>query len=265
MPASCRRLDEVLELLHLVAAVAAGVFVVRRQVADRVVAPVVPQLLLRERRILHELVHRQQLHGGDAKPLQVLDRHRVRHPQVGAAHVRGDVRVPLGEPLHVGLVDDRLVPWRIGTTIAAPVEVRVDDDRARAVWRAVEIVLRVLRVLEMIGKDRLVPVPHAFDGLGVGIHQQLVRVAPLALLGCPWAVHAVAVALARPDLRQVDVPAERRDLRQIDAGFLAGLVEQAQFDALRGFRENGKVRPDSIERRTQRVRLARPDLHAHSD
>ena len=117
----------------------------------------------------------------------------------------------------------------------------------------------------MIGKDRLVPVPHAFDGLGVGIHQQLVRVAPLALVGCPWAVHAVAVALARSNLRQVDVPAKRRDLRRIDTGFFACLVEQAQFDALRDFRKNGKVRPDSIERRTQRVRLALPDLHAHAD
>ena len=38
-----------------------------------------------------ELVHREELDGGDAEPLQVLDRHRVRHPEIGAAHLPGMV------------------------------------------------------------------------------------------------------------------------------------------------------------------------------
>ena len=70
-----QRLDQLLELLHLLAALAArGVLVVRREVADRVVAPVVAQAALDEVRVVDELVDRQQLDRGDAEPLQVLDR-----------------------------------------------------------------------------------------------------------------------------------------------------------------------------------------------
>ena len=86
------RLDEVLELLHLLAALPARVLVVRRQVADRVVAPVVGQPAIAQRRVLHELVHRQQFDRRDAQALQVLDRLGVRHPGVGAAQGRSGMR-----------------------------------------------------------------------------------------------------------------------------------------------------------------------------
>ena len=53
-----------------------GILVVRREVADRVVAPVVAQPAIEQQRVLHELVDGQQLDGGDAELLQVLDRRR---------------------------------------------------------------------------------------------------------------------------------------------------------------------------------------------
>jgi hypothetical protein len=46
-------------------------------------------------------------------------------------------------------------------------------------------------------------------------------------------VHPEAVALPRPDLGKVAVPAERGALRQIDARLDAVLVEAAQLDAIR--------------------------------
>ncbi len=122
-----QRLDELLELLHLLAALAGGrVLVVGGKIADGVVAPVVAQAPLGERRVLDELVDRQQLHGGDAKLRQVLDSHRMRHAGVGAAQRLGYVRMRLAEPFHVRLVDDRAVQRGVGRAVVAPVERRVD-------------------------------------------------------------------------------------------------------------------------------------------
>ena len=55
-----QRLDHLLELDHLLAALAAAaVAVVRRQVADRVVAPVIAQAPPDQAIVVHELVHGQ--------------------------------------------------------------------------------------------------------------------------------------------------------------------------------------------------------------
>jgi hypothetical protein len=68
-----------LELLHvLTGRGVAGVLVVRREEADRVVAPVVAQALLLQGVVLDELVHRHELDRGDAEVGEVLDRRRVR-------------------------------------------------------------------------------------------------------------------------------------------------------------------------------------------
>ena len=73
-----QRPDHRLELLHLLAAVAAGgVGVVRGEEADGVVAPVVAQAPLRQVAVVHELVHRHQLDRGHAEPLEVRDHRRV--------------------------------------------------------------------------------------------------------------------------------------------------------------------------------------------
>ena len=133
-------LDELLEFLNLPAFPASRVLVVRGQVRDRVVAPVVPQAFLLERRVLHELVHREQLDGGNAKPLQVLHRGRMRHPGVGAPDLLGNLRVTLREASDVCFVDDRPVPGCVGAAIAPPVEKRVHDDSLGNEGRAVEIV-----------------------------------------------------------------------------------------------------------------------------
>jgi len=65
-------------------------------------------------------------------------------------------------------------------------------------------------------------------------------------------MHAVAVALARRDTGQVDVPDEAVHLSQLDLllgdGFLVVLParEEAELDALGNLREQGKVRPPAV-------------------
>ena len=79
-------LDHRLELRDLCARVLCSrVCVVRGEVADRVVAPVVRQSLGLQRRIVRELLDRHELDRGDAELRQVLDDRRVRHTGVGAA------------------------------------------------------------------------------------------------------------------------------------------------------------------------------------
>ena len=59
----------------------------RREEAERVVAPVVRQPLFDQHAVVDEAVDRQQLDGGDAEALQMLDRCRLRQAAVGAAQV----------------------------------------------------------------------------------------------------------------------------------------------------------------------------------
>ena len=77
-------------------------------------------------------------------------------------------------------------------------------------------------------------------------------------------VDAVAVALARLDRRQVAVPDERVDLGHRDPGLDAVVVEQAQLDLLGHLAEDREVGAAAVERRAQRVRRTRPDLHGPS-
>ena len=101
---------ERLELLHLLAPVAGRrIGVVRREEADRVVAPVVGQALVVQTAVGDELVHGHQLDGGDAELGEVVDHHRVGEAGVGAADGLRDVGVLDRHALDVGLVDERLV------------------------------------------------------------------------------------------------------------------------------------------------------------
>ncbi len=187
-----------LELLHLPAGVGAGaVLRVRREEADGVVAPVVRQALVDQRRVVGEVVHRHQLDRVDAQRFQVIDDHRMRDGGVRAADLFGDVGVRLGEPLDVRLVDDGVGVLVARRAVDAPVEERVDDHRLGHARRGV-VVVAAVGIAEVVAEQRLVPVERAVDGLGV-------RDRAAACSGCTGgpragsygAVHAVAVASGR--------------------------------------------------------------------
>ena len=218
MSAGVQRLDHRLELLHLLAGVLErGVAVVRREEADRVVAPVVRQPLLDEGRVVDELVHRHELDRGHAERGEVLDDRGVGEPGVGAAQLLRDGRVLHRQAAHVRLVDDRLVVLVLRRPVVAPVEVRVDDDRRHRV-RGRVVVVALLRVVELVRVQRRVAVDLPVDRLGVRVEQQLVRVAAVTLRRVVRPVHPVPVALPGRDGGQVPVPHERVDLGQVRPG-----------------------------------------------
>ena len=258
MPAVVQRPDHGLELLHLLAAAAAGrVDVVRGEEADGVVAPVVVQPLVVQVAVGDVLVHRHQLDRGDAQLEQVRDDRRVGQAEVGPALLLGHHRVFLGQAADMRLVDHGLVVGRARRPLPVPFEVRVDHHRARHVRRGVGVVAPVL-MAERVGEHGLAPADVALDGLGVRVEQQLVRVAAMPGGRIVGSVHPVTVTLAGADAGQVPVPHEPVHLVQVDPAFCAVVVEQAQLDSLGYLGEQPEVGSGPVIGRPQRIAVARP-------
>jgi hypothetical protein len=104
---------------------------VRREKVEGVVAPVVGQALLDQPLFGGEGVHGQQLDARHAEVGEVTDRRRVREPGVAAAQVLGHTPVELRHALDVCLVDHGFVEGYVRLGYAAPVEVVVDNNRAK--------------------------------------------------------------------------------------------------------------------------------------
>ena len=127
-----QRLDHALELAHLLAVRAGrGIQRVRREIADRRVAPVVRQAPLVQEALVGDVVDRQHLDRGDAEPVEVLERGLGGEARVRAAQVLAHGRMQLRQALHVRLVDDGLRPRMRRRPVVLPVERRIDHDALR--------------------------------------------------------------------------------------------------------------------------------------
>ena len=269
-PGSVEGLHEPLELTHLLPAPARRrIERVRGEEPDRRVAPVVDEAALGEEVLVGDVVDRQQLDRSHAERREMRDRGVGRHAGVRAAEVLGDVREALREALHVNLVDDRVRPRRQRRLVVLPVEGVVDDDALRDRVRVVLVVALEVGVWparrDVRQRARNPMVDRAVDRLRVRVDQELRRVEAVTALGCPGAVHAVGVPLARPDPGEVAVPDVSRALFQRHAGLAVLVVEQAELDALGVLREEREVRAVTVPRRPERERTAGPgDAHASS-
>ena len=257
-----QRLDHLLELLHLVAVRAARrVVVVRGEVADGVVAPVVVQAAVEQVLLVDEVVHRQQLERGDPEPGEVLDERRIGDARVRAAQVLGHVGVQLRGALHVRLVDHRVGPGRAQPTVALPVEERVGHHALGHVQRAV-VLVALRRIGEVVGEHRGVPVDEPVDGPGVRVDEQLARVAAVSDVRVVGAVHPQAVTRPGFDIGEVTVEDRTGTLRELDALLVAVTVEEAHRHRLGDVGEHGDVGAQTIEGGPERCRLSRPNAHA---
>ena len=238
------------------------VLVVRREEADRVVAPVVPQPALEQRAVVDELVDREELDRGDAEPLQVLDRGVVREPEVRAAQGRRDVRMARGEAAHVDLVEHGVRPRDAQPPVVAPVEPRIVDHAAQHRRCAVGVVAFGGRVVA-VAEDRLAPLERARDRARIRIEEELVRVAAQPARGIPRAVHAVPVVLSGADGGKIGRPDVAGVAHQLDP-LLAPGREEAELDPVGDLREHGEVGAMPVEGRTERIVAARRGL-SHED
>ena len=111
-PGRVQRVHHRLELGDLAAGLPGAhrgrVSLVRCEVPDRVVTPVVREPALHQERLGDALVHRQQFDGGHAEVAQVGDGRFVAQAGVGPAQLGRHLGVAHGEALDVHLVDDRV-------------------------------------------------------------------------------------------------------------------------------------------------------------
>ena len=257
-----QRLDHGLEIA--VGLAGGGIELLRGEVADRVVAPVVPQALRDEVPVVHERVDRHQLDGRDAEPPQVLDDGCGREGRVRTVVPRRNFRMTHRETAHVHLVDHGVVPRRGRRPVVAPAECGIDDLTLRHTRCVVASVERQVatRVADPVAEVRIAPGERPDDRFRVRIDQQLVGIESVAVLGLVGSVDAVAVQLTRPDLGQVAVPDLVGPLPEPHALELAAAarIEQGQIDGLRALREEREVDALAVPGRALRIGLSRPDL-----
>ena len=263
-----QRLDHPLELPDLLAPRAGRrVQRVRSEEADRAVAPVVRQAPLDEMVLVGDVVDRQQLDRRHPERSQVRDRPVRGEPGIGAAQILAHIRVALREPLHVRLVDHRLVPRRAEQPVALPVERRIDDHALRdrgGVVLVVGLEVGVVAAGHVRQRRRGLPADRPLDRLRVRVDQELARVEAVPFLGSPPPVDPVGVALSGPDAGQVAVPVEGGALGHRHARLVVGVVVEAEVDTPGVLGEQREVRPLAVPDRPERERMTRPDVHARS-
>ena len=257
--------DHGLELGHL-AAGAAGpdggrVAVVGGEEADGVVAPVIGEPPLDQERLRHVLVHREQLDRGHPEVGQVGQRGVVAQPRIGAAQLEGHAGMAHGEPLDMHLVDDGVgvaVPGPGGGV--GPVEGGVDDQAAGDMGGRVERAGPV-GVADVVPEDLRAEPDRPGGGPGVGVEQQLGRVAAHPTGRLPGVGGAVAVRLADAHTLDEAVPDAGVVVRQGDPCLGAGVVEQAQQHRVGHARRHREVGPARAWGGPQREAAARAHPH----
>ena len=215
--------------------------------------------------IVDERVDRHQLDCRDAEPPQVLEHGRGGERGILAAQLLRYVGVVDRQALDVQLVDDGLVPGRVGPPVVAPGECRIDDLALGHAERAVAIVGREILApaADAITEMRVAPAQRARDRTGVRIEQQLFRIEAHTGLRIVGPVNAIAVKQPRSCVRQVTMPDLIGLLAQRNALDLAAAfrVEQAQLDTFGVLGKQPEVHAFPVPGRAQRVRPARPDRY----
>ena len=240
-----------------------SVLVVRREVREGIVAPVVAKVELVQSVVLNKLVHGHQFDARHTEVEQVFDAGRVREAGVGAAQLLGDTLVERAEALDVQLVDDGLVRRYAGPLHVAPVVARVDDDRFADVRIVALRVLNVDAAADFVAVHGGAPINLALDGLRVRIDEDFVGVIEIACRRVPVAVHAVAVERPREYARNEDVPDVVRLLGHAEADNLPARVvrvKQAQVYPIGVLAVDGEVGALLHEGSTERVRLSGPGV-----
>ena len=172
-----KRLDHLFEFLNLLADLTArGVFIVRRQITDRIVAPVVSQAALEQMRIVNKLMDGHELHCGDAETREIFDRFGMAQAGVGSAQLFRNVRMLFRKTFDVHFVNYRLTA--IGSADGGRCPSRNKDwsPRDLGMKGALSASLRgPSGSSKEVREDRFIPIHLAFNRPRIGIEQQFRR------------------------------------------------------------------------------------------
>ena len=116
--------------------------------------------------------------------------------------------------------------------------------------------------MDVIGVEGGIAVEFAVEGSGIRIDKELGRVAAQAVFWFIGAIDAVAVALARGDVGEVNMPHMGGDLRHFDAFLVAFFVDEAELDLVCYLGKQSKVGAGSVKGGSQWGGFAGPDLAA---
>ena len=114
---------------EVVDGIAAGVTLLRRKEAERVVAPVIAQAPLDQMAVVEKSMDRQQLDRRDAELAQMRDHAGLGQAAIGAARLGRHVFARLRQPFDMRLVDDRVFPWGLRPPLVRPGMRHVDHHR----------------------------------------------------------------------------------------------------------------------------------------
>jgi len=264
-PGRVQRFHHRLEFVYLPVPLSGGrIAVVRGEVADGAIAPVISETLTDREIVRHELVHRHQLDSGHTEALQVADDGRVSQPRIRALQLRRNLWMTPRQATDMDLVDDRVGVGDLRAPIVPPVEDRIDYHRSHHVRRAVQRAGPQRGETELVSEHGLVPADRAVHRLGVRIQEQLVRIAHLSLDRIPRPMDPIAIVLPRANTEHVAVPDEAINLGERDPRFVPGRIKQAEVHSHGDLREQGEVSAPFLPRSAQRKRRPWPDAHPPS-
>jgi hypothetical protein len=241
-----------------------GVFQMRREKVQRVVAPIISQPFFQQMAVVEMEMDRHQLDGRHAKIEQVLDDRLRGKPGIAAAFLFGNARVTHGHAADMSFVDERFMPGRAWRAVVAPGKRSIHHRAQRAECRAVTFVEGQVIRADFVAKKGVIPAHVPANRLGIGIEQHLVGIKAMAVLRIVRTMDPVAVELAGLQIGEVAVPDHVCRFGQADLVrllFRVGGVEQAQFHLRRMFGKDREIHTRAVPRSTQRVRSPRPYSH----
>ena len=241
--------DHRLEVVDRGEGAVAGVARLRREVAERMVAPVVAEPQVQQPRLVGDRRHGKERHGGDAEGTQVRHDGRRCQPQEAAAQLLGYAGMAHRHAANVGLVEHHLFPRDPRRRDALPVEGVVDDGAERRVGGGVRLLAHLAAGSGDGAHQAWVPAVRPSDRPRVRVEQHLARVEAVALLRRPGPVDPQPVALAGAHAGEVAVPHRAGPLTQRPTGArlrVVGGVEQHHLDGGGVHREEREVDTGAI-------------------
>src|SRR5262249_42697643 len=119
---------------------ATGIAGVWGKETNRIVSPIISQLVIHQMLVGYKLVDRHQFHSGDAQLMEIANHRWTREAGVGPAQFRRRLRVAHGKSLDVQLIDQGPVPGRSWGSILSPAKCRVHDHTLWHSGRAVPLI-----------------------------------------------------------------------------------------------------------------------------
>jgi len=170
---------------------------VRREIAERVISPVVGEPGFEQVWLVDEVVHRHEFDSRHAERGEMVDDRRMGESRIGAAKRGRHVRMLGGKAPDVEFIEHRIGPRCAEYAVFAPGKIVTHDDRVRHVGGTVEIVV-VVAARVVVEPSRQCP--------RIGVDEQFRGVPPQTLTRVVPTAHPEPIALPRTQPGHISVP-----------------------------------------------------------